>query len=434
MVFLDVLCRYSPHVRAEIGKYASQHGIAATARFYTRKLGHSVSETTAYSLKKAYLQSVREKRAADDDGDVRLLPIKKRGRPVLLGEVLDVKVQQYLRRVREGGGVESARIAMAAARGILLAYNRSRLVEFGVDVELNRQWAYSLLKRMKFVKRKATTAKSKHSTADFTQLKHQVWTDVVTTAEMEEIPAELILNWDQTGIKLVPSSTWTMDAQGSRRVEVVGVNDKRLITAVFCGSLTGDFLPVQVIYQGKTDCCHPHFQFPTDWDITHSPKHWSNEQTIVQYVENIIVPYVEARRASFEDDTPALVIMDNFKGQITSAISELLEANNIHVVLLPPNTTDSLQPMDLSVNKPAKDFLKRQFEEWYSGEVMKQLDGKEDEATEVQPINLGLPMLKELGAKWLVQMAEYFADNPHIIVNGFIRAGITSALDNTCIE
>ena len=60
---------------------------------------------------------------------------------------------------------------------------------------------------------------------------------------------------------------------------------------------------------------------------------------------------------------------------------------------------------------------------------MKQLDGKEDEATNIQPINLGLPMLKELGAKWLIQMAEYLADNPQIIVNGFLRAGITGALD-----
>ena len=64
--------------------------------------------------------------------------------------------------------------------------------------------------------------------------------------------------------------------------------------------------------------------------------------------------------------------MDNFKGQITSAVTNLLEANNAHVVLLLPNTTDLLQPMDLSVNKPMKNF----FEEWYSGEVMKQLEMK----------------------------------------------------------
>ena len=66
--------------------------------------------------------------------------------------------------------------------------------------------------------------------------------------------------------------------------------------------------------------------------------------------------------------------------------------------------------------------------------MTKQLDEKENEATELETINFGVPMLKKLGAKWLVQMSEYFADNPHIIVNGLIRAGITSALDHSSSE
>ena len=40
-----------------------------------------------------------------------------------------------------------------------------------------------------------------------------------------------------------------------------------------------------------------------------------------------------------------------------------------------------------------------------------------------------MPVLKELGAKWMVQMAEYFADNPQIIVNGFVRSGLTGSLN-----
>ena len=88
--------------------------------------------------------------------------------------------------------------------------------------------------------------------------------------------------------------------------------------------------------------------------------------------------------------------MDNFKGQVTPVINELLEANNIHVCLLPPNTTDLLQPMDVAVNKPAKDFLKRKFKHWYSDEVMSQLQGVSDvEPEEIQPVNLCMAVVKE---------------------------------------
>ena len=420
--------RYSPKDRAEIGKYACQYGTAAASRVFSRKMERKVSTASVHSIKTAYLEDVKRKRSADsEDDEVTVLPPKKRGRPFLLGD-LDQKVQLYLKKVRDAGGIVSAAIAVAAARGILVSCDRSKLAEFGGHIDLGRHWAYGLLDHMKFVRRKATTAKSKHTPKDFASLKESFLDDVVATVTMENIPMELILNWDQTGIKMVPSSGWTMDRQGAKRVEVSGVNDKRMITAVFCGSLTGDFLPLQLIYKGKTNRCHPRFQFPPDWHITQSPKHWSTEQTMVEYIEEIIIPYIESKRADV-GDKPALVIMDNFKGQITSTINSLLEAHDIHVCLLPANTTDLLQPMDISVNKPAKDFLKRKFEAWYSDEVIKQFCGKDIDSVELQPIKLCLAELKVLGAKWLVEMAEYISDNPQFIVNGFRRAGICAALD-----
>jgi len=78
---------------------------------------------------------------------------------------------------------------------------------------------------------------------------------------------------------------------------------------------------------------------------------------MVQYTHRIILPYVNTNRESSDD--AAVVIMDNFKGQVTLAVSALLEENNIHVCLLPPNTTNKLQPMDLTVNKSARIFLRR---------------------------------------------------------------------------
>ena len=114
-----------------------------------------------------------------------------------------------------------------------------------------------MLENMKFVQRKATTSVSKFVRTDFDVQKREFLTNVSTTVAMEKIPGELVLNWDQTGIRLVPSTTWTMERRDKHRVEMAGINDKRQITAVFCSSATGDFLPIHLIYQGKSARCHP---------------------------------------------------------------------------------------------------------------------------------------------------------------------------------
>ena len=68
-------------------------------------------------------------------------------------------------------------------------------------------------------------------------------------------------------------------------------------------------------------------------------------------------------------------------------------------------------------------------EDWYSPKNTKQLEEKDTDSTNLQPISVGLPVLKEMGAKWMMEMAEYFAENPLTIINGFIKAGFAGALD-----
>jgi len=75
---------------------------------------------------------------------------------------------------------------------------------------------------------------------------------------------------------------------------------------------------------------------------------------MVEYVE-IILPFVERRRDMLGKEKAA--VMDNFKGQVTEKMLKLLDEHNIFPCLLPPNATDCLQPMDVSVNKPAKAFM-----------------------------------------------------------------------------
>ncbi len=79
--------------------------------------------------------------------------------------------------------------------------------------------------------------------------------------------------------------------------------------------------------------------------------------------------------------------------------------------------------MDLSVNKCIKDFLRKEFNGWYSSQVYKQLDNNEQ-----TPVDLPLSVLKPLGAQWLINTFNYLVANNDIIINGFKASGISDIL------
>ena len=45
--------------------------------------------------------------------------------------------------------------------------------------------------------------------------------------------------------------------------------------------MDGKLLPTQVIYADKTPACLPKGDNPTDWHLTYSENHWSNEHTMI---------------------------------------------------------------------------------------------------------------------------------------------------------
>ena len=90
--------------------------------------------------------------------------------------------------------------------------NKSLLHEYGGPIQLSKEWAKSVLRRMGYTKRRPNS-KSKVLVDDFTRLKMQFLLDV---KEFEDIPHKLIINWDQTGLKIVPQvhhGQWRRRAQ-----------------------------------------------------------------------------------------------------------------------------------------------------------------------------------------------------------------------------
>ena len=221
----------------------------AAAKYYKRKTGININESTVCSFKKAYVDECKGKRQREEDLTVTELHPKKRGKNLLLGEKLDTAVPDYVLKLREYGCPVDTYLVVAAAKGITQAMDRTRLAEAGGPVTLTVSWAISLLKRMNFTKRRVST-KYSHPFHELDEEKHSFLSELLDTAN--DIPPELIFNWDQTGLNLVPTPLWTLDKKGRKRIDIVGHQDKQQITAVMCSSLVGELLPFQLVYGSKS--------------------------------------------------------------------------------------------------------------------------------------------------------------------------------------
>ena len=307
---------YTGTKRAKIGKYASEHGITKACKHFSQIWKRDVPETSVRRYKGEYIKALAQQK--DSGNSVETLPTKRKGRPLLVGAELDTAIQDYLKSLRLAGGVVNTAIVLGAAEGIISARYPGKLQRNGGDLCIGRVWAKSLMQRMGFVKRKVSNA-GKVLVADFDELKQQFLADIAAEVIMNDIPAELIINWDQTGLKIIPTGDWTMHQSGEKVIPIVGSDDKREITAVLAGTATRQYLPPQLLYEGKTNRCHPVVAFPTGWDIWHSSNHWSNEETMKRYLETIMLPFIteQKKKLALKSSQCALVIFNGFKGQNT---------------------------------------------------------------------------------------------------------------------
>ena len=155
------------------------------------------------------------------------------------------------------------------------------------------------------------------------------------------------------------------------------------------------------------------------------PNHRLNGDTMIEYINEILIPFVTEKRKELNmaADYPALVLFDTFKGQCSGEVYRLLDRSNILYVIIPANCTDKLQPLDLSVNEAAKDFMWKQFQQWYGRIISQQrADGI------CEDVDLWLSRMKPILAMWAIKVAKYFTSHPGIIVNGFSAARILDVL------
>ena len=130
------------------------------------------------------------------------------------------------------------------------------------------------MQRMGFVWRAGTKAARKVP-EDFADLKAEFLDRITEKVVQYNIPPELVINIDQTGVAIVPTSKWTMAQRGSKQVSVIGIDDKRQITALLGSTCAGTLLPPPGHLRGQDRPVPPVLCLPTR--VGHHPHRVSLE-------------------------------------------------------------------------------------------------------------------------------------------------------------
>ena len=126
---------------------------------------------------------------------------------------------------------------------------------------------------------------------------------------------------DQTPLSYVSPGKYTFVVKGVKTLK--GIDDKRQITARFAASMSGESLPIQVIYEGKTRRCLPKYAFPENFDTTFSGNRWSNTEKAISFLKKVVFPHFKniCHTKGYANEQMGFVIMDSSILKITVSSS-----------------------------------------------------------------------------------------------------------------
>ena len=145
---------------------------------------------------------------------------------------------------------------------------------------------------------------------------------------------------DQTPLSYISPGKYTFVVKGVKTLK--GIDDKRQITARFAASMSGESLPIQVIYEGKTRRCLPKYAFPENFDTTFSGNRWSNTEKAISFLKKVAFTHFKNvhQTKCYANEQMSFVLMDTSKGQHNEDVAKLCPENNCVLIIVPHNLTN----------------------------------------------------------------------------------------------
>ncbi|KAJ8942271.1 hypothetical protein NQ314_010104 [Rhamnusium bicolor] len=222
-----------------------------------------------------------------------------------------------------------------------------------------KDWLYGFLKRNPKISLTQPEGTSLNRIAAFNADEtKRFYSNLKNVIEKFKFQANRIFNMDETGLTTVQKKC--PKVYGPKGVKKVGAaisaERGRTITAVFCMSASGYYIPPMLIYPRKRMAPTLQKNGPIGASYMCSKNGWINSELFLDWLHHF------QKHVKPTESDPILLVLDNCSSHISIEAYNFCRENHIHMVSLPPHTSGNFQPLDLTFFSPFKNALYREYD------------------------------------------------------------------------
>jgi hypothetical protein len=220
-----------------------------------------------------------------------------------------------------------------------------------------------------------------------------------------------IANMDETPLTFDVPSNRTVAMKGAKTVTIkASGHEKMHYTVVLSCCADGTKLNPMIIFKRKT--MPKPSEIPPGVVVHVHDKGWMDEAGMKLWINRVW----ERRKGALLKKS-SLLVLDQFSSHLKNSVKEKLRQGNTELAVIPGGLTSQLQPLDVSINKPFKVYMREEWNKWMMDETQHEFTPKGA---------LKLPTIKQV-CQWIKQSWSTVRED--IIVKSFKKCGISNTLD-----
>ena len=195
------------------------------------------------------------------------------------------------------------------------------------------------------------------------------WNEVHSTIKNNGLGRCNIFNMDESPIffNMVPKKT--IAKRGKKTILIKTQSQEKVrISIILTISADGDKLKPLIIFKGKTggliekNLSKNSYVISNKCVICVNQNAWATDSIIKVWFNNIWLEYL--RKAENLCENVGYIILDRATSHQTPEILDTFKTQDKFVTFIPPGLTRFIQPLDVVVNKPFKDHLRKKYIEY----------------------------------------------------------------------